>query len=104
LKSFRQLNKTIPIATLEPSPSNVGGLIFKKKMIDNVISNKFEGIHPLYKLVNKKIVEYAHSNNIFVNPWTADNENDWKSLIDVGVDGITTNNPRGLIEFLNRMK
>lgn len=104
LKTFRKLNQTIPIATLEPSPSNLGGILLKKKMIDNVISNSLEGIHPLFKLVNKKMVEYAHANNIFVNPWTVDNEQDWKLMLNAGVDGITTNNPRGLINFLNGIK
>lgn len=104
LKTFRKLNQTIPLATLEPSTNNLGGMVLKKKMIDNVVTHNFEGIHPLFKLINKKVVEYAHANNIFVNPWTVDNEKDWKSMIEAGVDGITTNNPRGLINFLKDLK
>jgi len=103
LIKFKQLIKEIPVATLEPTGSSIlSGWFLRNKMLNNVNSLGFDGIHPYYKFVNKNFVENAHKLNLFVNPWTVDNENIMRDLIQMNVDGITTNDPRKLISILNQ--
>ncbi len=101
LKKVKNLDKNIPCSALEPAISEIfKDILFRKKTIKKAISNNFDGIHPLYLLVNRKYIEFAHSNGIYVNPWTFDNPKLWKKYIDIGCDGIITNDPRNLIKML----
>lgn len=49
-----------------------------------------------YPKVNKSIVEKLHKNNKKVHVWTVDNVDDWRRLIQMGVDDIITNCPGAL--------
>jgi glycerophosphoryl diester phosphodiesterase len=46
-----------------------------------------------YPKVNKTIVERLHENNKKVHVWTVNNVNDYKKLIEMGVDNIITDYP-----------
>jgi glycerophosphoryl diester phosphodiesterase len=103
LKEIQKLEPNLKLAALEPS--GVGWIkdwFKKKEIIDNAISNNFYAIHPLYKLVNKEFIEYAHEKNLKVNCWTVDSKNAMKKLIKNGVDGIITNDIKRAKELLNR--
>jgi len=39
-----------------------------------------------------------------VVPWTANDEASWKTLVDMGVDAIITDDPEALARFLGRSK
>ncbi len=49
-------------------------------------------------------VEQAHKNDVEVNVWTANSEEDMKYFIDLGVDYITTDHPDKLINLLKNKK
>ena len=49
--------------------------------------------HPYYKDINKKAVKDAHENNLPVNVWTVNDEDDMLKMIEYGVDGIMTDYP-----------
>ena len=49
--------------------------------------------HPYYKDINKKAVKDAHDNNLPVNVWTVNDEDDMLNMIEYGVDGIMTDYP-----------
>ena len=49
--------------------------------------------HPYYKDINKKAVKDAHDNNLPVNVWTVNDEDDMLKMIEYGVDGIMTDYP-----------
>ncbi|MHA1730270.1 MAG: glycerophosphodiester phosphodiesterase [Promethearchaeota archaeon] len=101
LSEFKKLNTSIPLVTLEPSGKGwVTGFFSKKRFIRDALDRNVYGIHPFYKMVNKSLIIQAHSNGLVVNPWTVDNPSDWKKLIELGVDGIITNDARGLIKYL----
>lgn len=92
LKAIQEIEPKLKLAALEPSGVDwIKDWVKKKEIIDNAISNNFYGIHPLYKLVNKDFIEYAHEQNLKVNCWTVDSKNAMKKLIKNGVDGIITN-------------
>ncbi len=57
-------------------------------------------ISPEKKLVTPARVKAAHAAGLQVIPWTANTRADWQRLIAAGVDGIITDDPAGLIEYL----
>ena len=69
----------------------------KKKLISSISENQFYAINPFYKLVNKKLVLFAHKKGLKVFPWTINSTLVIEKLINMGVDGILTNN-------INRIK
>ena len=38
-----------------------------------------------------------------VVPWTANSKRQWSRLLKLGVDGIITDDPKGLLEYLERL-
>ena len=59
-------------------------------------------ISPRYPLVTREQVEKAHAAGLQVVPWTANTPEDWRKLIDAGVDAIITDDPAELISYLKR--
>ena len=60
-------------------------------------------IHPHYKWMTPENVAYAKANNIGINVWTVDGEDDIKKMIAYGVDSIITNKPdlcRAIVDSL----
>ena len=55
---------------------------------------------PAYKFVDAELVAEAHAGGARVVPWTANDETVWRRLIDMGVDGITTDYPDRLAACL----
>lgn len=58
--------------------------------------------NPGFGLVRADNVEDAHKSALAVNVWTVNKPEQWKAAVDMGVDGIITDNPKGLIEFLSK--
>ena len=58
--------------------------------------------HPYYKDINKKAVEDAHDNNLPVNVWTVNDEDDMLKMVEYGVDGIMTDYPLKLKEVCEK--
>ena len=58
-----------------------------------------DALHPFHMLVNRLYVERAHRAGLQVNPWTVNKDSTAKHLIDLGVDGIISDDP-GLINSL----
>jgi len=95
LKKLKKKEPNIKIAALEPTDSGwITDWIHKKKIVDNAVENNFYGIHPLYRLVDKDLINYAHENGLKVNAWTVDSKRAMEKLIDQGIDGIITNDIR----------
>ncbi len=63
-----------------------------------------EIVAPEYLLVTEPEVRAAHESGLRVIPWTANTEDDWKRLIEAGVDGMITDNPAGLIQYLRSLQ
>ncbi|NNC96193.1 MAG: glycerophosphodiester phosphodiesterase [Chitinophagales bacterium] len=55
---------------------------------------------PDFRLLNEKVLQYCHSKEIKVIPWTVNEIDDMKSLIEIGVDGIITDYPDRLLSLL----
>lgn len=103
LDKIKKLRSDIPCATLEPTGSAwISSWFSSKKLLKNMKAINADGTHPLLQVVNKQFVEQAHQSGKFVNPWTVDGESNWSKCLELGVDGIITNDPRNLIKYLEK--
>ena len=101
LFEIQKIEPKIKLATLEPAGSGrLSHWENKEAMINKAVNSKFYAIHPLYKLIDRKFIEYAHTHNLKVIPWTVDSGIAMKKLINMGPDGIITNNISRLKEVL----
>ncbi len=61
-----------------------------------------EIISPHHEWITKEAIEALHRRGVKVIPWTANTPAAWKRLIEMGVDGIITDDPQALLRYLNR--
>jgi len=61
-------------------------------------------VSPHFRLVTPAKVQEAQSAGLKVVPWTANTPAEWQAMIDAGVDGIITDNPQGLVLYLEERK
>ena len=103
LIKIQKIEQQLKLATLVPTEAGkFSDWTYKKKLIDYTSENNYYAINPLYKLADKQFIEYAHEKNIKVFPWTVDSGIAMKKLINMGTDGIITNDITRLKEVLNR--
>jgi glycerophosphoryl diester phosphodiesterase len=57
-------------------------------------------VSPHLSLAKREMVQQAHDEGMDVVPWTANTERQWDALMEVGVDGIITDDPAALIAYL----
>lgn len=57
---------------------------------------------PHFKLANQELIESLHSQGIEILPWTVNLDSDWQNLIRLNVDGIITDFPRRLVEWVKQ--
>ena len=70
-----------------------------KRYVQRAIDNELYAIHPPYPIVDKEFVDLAHSNGLKVNVFTVNEDDMMRKLINLGVDGIFTDD----IALLNRI-
>lgn len=70
-----------------------------KTTSDLIKKYKFNILSPNYKLMTKAQVKDLQAQGIQVIPWTANEPQVWKSLLDMEVDGIITDDPVALKDY-----
>ena len=101
LPLVRQAEPSIPLVALWNEHTWVPGspwlaTVNPDVVGDPVIGAKLVGaniLSPAYSLVDRALVDRAHSLGLSVISWTVDDANDMRTQIAVGVDGIITNYP-----------
>ena len=84
------------------SPGPLGCLYFYLCFLINLIPKFQAGCLQLpesflgYSFLSKKFVEFAHKSGLLVHIWTINEEARMRELIEIGVDGIMTDNCVGL--------
>ena len=75
---------------------------FQKKNLSKLIQipTLWNGI----KVITKKFIDRLHNDGLKVHVWTINKETEMQSLIDLGVDGIMTDNASGLIKVMKQNK
>lgn len=97
LHALKQLAPEIPRAALW-STKGEGFLEVAKQAGDMPV------LSPHLSLVTPENVREAHAAGLKVIPWTANRPEEWQKLIDANVDGIITDNPQALVQYLAERK
>jgi glycerophosphoryl diester phosphodiesterase len=58
--------------------------------------------HPSYDCLRIDVAQEAHAAGLEVNVWTCNSQREWRDCLRMQVDGIITDDPVGLKEFLSR--
>ena len=95
LQEARKRHPKIPLALLIEINPNHEGNIEELGFTPEIYSC-------YYPLVNGFLLDYAAENNMKVIPWTVNEKDDMKDLIEKGVDGIITDYPDRAMEVLGR--
>lgn len=68
--------------------------------------NAFQGPEYMGKLrlITPRLIRTAHARNAEVHVWTANEAEDMRRLLDMGVDGIMTDYPDRLLDMLGRLE
>jgi glycerophosphoryl diester phosphodiesterase len=103
------LDELLKLKLLEPSvkvglllPEELERLKIIKRKIVKIAQNNFYSLHPHYSVTNKEIVEFAHSYGLKVITWTVNDGEIMDKLIEIGVDGIITDDISLANEVLGR--
>jgi glycerophosphoryl diester phosphodiesterase len=59
--------------------------------------------HPNYESLLGNACDEAKAAGLLINVWTANQERDWARLLEMHVDGIITDDPEGLVNFLAKV-
>jgi glycerophosphoryl diester phosphodiesterase len=92
LRAIRALDRALPLAAL----CQFGRRDFLRQAREAGATT----VGPHQRLVTRGSVSRAHAAGLRVVPWTANRPRDWTRLIRTGVDGIITDDPAGLIQYL----
>ncbi|MFA6584443.1 MAG: glycerophosphodiester phosphodiesterase [Elusimicrobiaceae bacterium] len=63
---------------------------------------KADYISPDFLWITKADVDDLHKAGVQIVPWTVNTPADWDKMIELGVDGIITDNPGALISYLEK--
>jgi glycerophosphoryl diester phosphodiesterase len=88
LLKLKQLKPELKVGLLTSVELRKPKLLMRK--IDKIAKNDFFSIHPYYSNTNKEVVDYAHDLGLKVIVWTVNDKNNIENLIEIGVDGIIT--------------
>lgn len=70
------------------------------RLLGAVLKRNAQAISVEHSCVDRDLVVKAKRRQITIWTWTADREQDWERLVEAGVDGIITNVPHRLREWL----
>ncbi len=73
-----------------------------KKFTQKAIRKNLYAVHPFYKTIDIDYLNFAHKNNLKVNAWTVNSKAAMKKFIQMGVDGIITDNIQNAKKALNK--
>jgi glycerophosphoryl diester phosphodiesterase len=95
LKAAHELEPNLKLSLLiDEQPKETGGLTrLVKDYSVNVLS-------PNFRWLTIGDVEEMHKLNVRVIPWTVNQPADWQRMLTIGVDGLITDNPKGLLDYL----
>jgi glycerophosphoryl diester phosphodiesterase len=90
LEAVHQLDPKITTALLIENKGTIEANLSKISFKPSIYS-------PDFKLIDKTVVDYCHSKNIRIIPWTVNEVADMKNMMKLGVDGLITDYPDRII-------
>lgn len=94
LRAARRLAPTLRLALLT-AENHVDYLALAK-------AHKVQIISPNHRWILRSDVQRLHRHRVAVIPWTANTPAIWQRMLDIGVDGIITDDPAALQTFLDK--
>lgn len=94
LREARRLHAKVKIAALSENKD--------EDLLKTAQELKADIISPFWEMLDKNKVSALQKAGIRVIPWTANKSDQWEKLIDMGVDGIITDDPESLVSFLKK--
>lgn len=95
LKIAHKLEPKLKLSLLiEDKPKTPADLVQLMKQ------NEAQVLSPNHEWLTAEMVSEMHRIGARVIPWTPDQVSDWKRLLAIGVDGIITDNPKPLLDYL----
>ncbi len=70
------------------------------RLLGAVMKRQGQAISVEHRAITRELMEKAHRRQVTVWCWTADRPEDWQRVVEAGVDGIITNVPHRLREWL----
>src|SRR5688572_29293880 len=98
LKIFRELDPTIPLSLLVEHLDTKKEFDFMEKLSELGFLPQIYS--PNFKLVTPTIVQYFKSRGVRVIPWTINELQDMRVIVEMGVDGIITDYPDRATSFM----
>ena len=99
LRLVKAIDPELRIAViLYPLPYSISDLVRTAKYLEA------EYIFPNYRWITQRQVEELQYIGVKTVPWTANTFKQWDRMIDLGVDGIITDDPQALIEYLKEKR
>lgn len=95
LQEFKKINPNLPLILLVNNKNGLDSNLVRLGFTPFAYS-------PNYLLVNKELITECHHRGIKIIPWTINNSNKMKNLIEMDVDGIITDFPDSLIKVLKQ--
>jgi len=86
LQAARRLGAAWRLAVLEGSDRDMASVIERLGFTPHIYS-------PNYRLVDASVVEAVHARGMLIIPWTVNEVEEMKRLVDMGVDGLITDYP-----------
>ncbi len=72
-----------------------------QRMLERAEACRAEALNPHYGLVGPELIRDAHRAGLAVYPYTVDDRDQMKRLLDLGVDGLFTNRPDRMRELVD---
>ncbi|NLA57761.1 MAG: glycerophosphodiester phosphodiesterase [Firmicutes bacterium] len=85
LREVKQKAEELEVALLFEKPS--------PDIFDEAVREKWQGLHPWYRLIDRGFMERAWRHGLSVRAWTVNRISEMEELLHAGVDGIITNFP-----------
>ena len=92
LKAVKSIDPSIKLSLLIED-SKIDMIKLAKKLNVDIIS-------PDYTFLNKELVKKIHDNGFNVLPWTINSTKNFQEMIDMNVDGIISDNPKEMIDYI----
>lgn len=74
---------------------------FWHRALSRAVTAGAESFHPRADRTSRQLVESCHRRGLRVYSWTVDDPQQAQKLVRLGIDGLFTNSPAGLVEFFS---
>ncbi|MBN2150145.1 MAG: glycerophosphodiester phosphodiesterase [Candidatus Lokiarchaeota archaeon] len=96
----------LPCSIVVPAESYEGAspAVMEGTFLFKAMAFKATGIHVSQSCLSEELVKKAHDAGLYLNVWNVDSPIIWEACLEMGVDGVFTNDAGGLIQYLGQVE